>query len=110
MSKKSTLDSPKHQKGVPRNSEVLSLKQTPQKLYGRRVTEFQRTPDCFSKVAIDSPLTKSKNIAFSADVLNLHGKTDLSCFDIENENIDSSTIRVGVRVRPFTQRYTKYFI
>ncbi|ESO00704.1 hypothetical protein HELRODRAFT_192579 [Helobdella robusta] len=61
----------------------------------RRMTEFQQgTPECFSAVAIDSPLLKSRNIGLSADVLNIGQRND----------DDDSSITVGVRVRPFTQR------
>ena len=102
MSRNKVLDSSKRENGNLRQSECASYKQTPKSNRGRRVTEFQRTPDCFSKVAIESPLMKSKNLAASADLLNSYGKNNLSYFEGDASN--RSTIRVGVRVRPFTQR------
>ena len=84
--------------------ETEDVYQTPKRSSSRRVTEYKQTPDCFSRVALDSPLVRSKNMAVSADALNFYGKPDLSCFDIDSEHSLRSTISVGVRLRPFTQR------
>ena len=87
--------------GCQRKSEDIlkvspSTPTSPNFQHARRLTEFQSTPDCYTVVAIDSPLMKSKTNGVSMEFINGNSYSD--------GKEDSSMITVGVRVRPFTQR------
>lgn len=76
---------------TPRNTKMnsLSTSKTPIKRYFSDHNLSQATPDCFSKVQLDTPSIKANDV----------GIDDAIIYDGENSNLT-----VGIRVRPLNMK------